>query len=168
MRISLTALIVSSLAAWRYAYFVIGDTLLEPSKDRFLDWYEKKAFKRKTRSEKKIDALRMEQASFQELLDFADTRRHSRDADHYEELVQDIEEEIRAIKPRRTFNQNIWVKLAILTACIYCLSFWTTLVVYTPFVWVANIGAIWGLATLIGLAHNKYFTEPETDEDKVN
>lgn len=162
--ISLDNLLICSLAAWRYAYFVVGDTLLEGTKNRFLERYENYAFnKRRTRSEKKIDALRMEQASFQELLDYADKRRHSKDADHYEELVQDIEEEIRAIKPRRSMNQGIWIKLVILVSCIYCLTFWTALLVYAPVSWIANIGAIWGLATLIGLAHNRYFTEPETE-----
>lgn len=165
--INLTSLVVFGLAAWRYAYFVVGDDLIQPLKNSFIDWFEKRAFKRRTRSEKKIDALRMEQASFQEMLDYADRRRHSKDADHYEELVQDIEEEIRAIKPRRSISQNLWIKTAILLSCIYCMTFWATLIVYTPFVWIANIGAIWAVATLVGLAHDRYFTHPESDIGKV-
>lgn len=164
----LDSLLVCALASWRYAYFVIGDVLSQPTKNRILDRYENWAFnKRRTRTEKKIDALRMEQASFQELLDYADKRRHSKDADKYEELVQDIEEEIRAIKPKRSFNQNLWIKLTILLSCIYCLTFWTAIFTYNVSIWVANIGAIWGLATLIGLMHDKYFTEPESSNGKV-
>lgn len=165
--ISLTVLIVSGLASWRYAYLIIGDSITENLRNNIIDRYEKFAFKRLTRSEKKIRELRIEQASFQECLDYADRNRHSKDADRYEEIVQDIEEEIRAIKPKRTINQNIWIKLTILLSCIYCMTFWTSLLVYAPFVWIRNIGAIWGLATVIGLAHNKFFTAPELDEDKV-
>lgn len=161
--IPLDSLIVCGLAAWRYAHFVISDVLAQPIKDKILDAYEKSAFRRKSRSEKKIEKLWLEQIEFQELLDRADMEQDFKAADFFEERVQDLEEKIRNTEPKRTLNQNLWIKLTILLGCIYCLTFWTALLNYTPFTWINNIGAIWGLATLIGLSHDALFTEPETE-----
>lgn len=113
--ISITRLIVSGLAAWRFARFIIDDELFAPVREGLLNRYERFA--------------------------------HSKD---------------------RKYHQKLWMKLEVLATCIYCVTFWAALVAYGPFMWLINIGAIWAVATLVGLSHNVLFeTDEDSEQDKV-
>lgn len=57
------------------------------------------------------------------------------------------------------------------TDCIYCMTFWTTLILLilvklTKQKWFITLGAIWAIATLIGATHNTMVSFiQETDEE---
>lgn len=142
--ISLTSLIVLGLASWRYAFFVTGDSLLEDFRDRWLDRYQEFAFGQRSKTQTLYDNL---QVKLQD----------EKSADIRAELDQQTEK----LQVKRTFHQGLSLKANTLFVCIYCLTFWTTLVTYNFFVWFANIGAIWAIATLIGVAHDKFFAEED-------
>lgn len=64
--------------------------------------------------------------------------------------------------------------IGILLTCIYCLTFWTSIISYNIqeyAIWFVNITAIWGVATYLGVFHNllssitQYFAGLTTDED---
>lgn len=79
-------------------------------------------------------------------------------------LLNKYENKVQNRKHQKIFAQ----KLQILFICIYCITFWTTLATFTPAKIINIFGATWAIATLVGVAHNKYLTEEddqETDEE---
>lgn len=69
----------------------------------------------------------------------------------------DLPEPVRNWVDAKLRPEKLALFLSALIACVYCVTFWTSIISYNAqgyLIWFVNITAIWGAATYLALFHN--------------